>query len=149
MAENNSDNLVIKRATRFSQAALKDLNKLLLQLSSVGYQMKPKNLKMTVKDKNNYLIAIYDGKTIIGTATLITMCDIRGYKGYVSCLVVDEKYRTHKLGKKLMLYIINLAKKLKMGSLELKSEKYRIVANILYKKLGFVLQDANLYKMNL
>ena len=143
------DNLTIKRLNRFSVKALEDLNLLLLQLSSRGYQMKDRQLKSAMKNKNNYLVALYDGKSIVGTATLVVVNQITGPKGYLEDVVVDEKYRDKKLGKKLVLYMIDLAKKLSLDSLELKSEPHRIVANILYKKLGFEIKEANVYKMKL
>ena len=139
----------IRRIKNYSKNTLKDLNILLLQLSSREYQITLKQLKSTLKNKNTYLFELYDGKKIVGTVTLIVIHQITGYKGYVEDVVVDEKYRGRGFGKKLILHIISLAKKMDIESLELKSEPYRIVANILYKKMGFKIKEANVYKMRI
>lgn len=139
----------IKRIKNYNKNTLKDLNALLLQLSSRGYQATPKQLKLTLKNKNAYLICLYDGKKIMGTVTLIIIHQITGYKGYIEDVVVDEKYRGRGFGKKLILHIILIAKKINIDSLELKSENYRIIANKLYKKLGFIVKKANVYFMKI
>jgi len=150
LIRDHSKNVVqIRRIKNYNKNTLKDLNALLLQLSSRGYQATPKQLKSTLKNKNAYLICLYDGKKIMGTVTLIVIHQITGYKGYIEDVVVDEEYRRRGFGKKLILHIISLAKKMSIESLELKSENYRVVANILYKKLGFIIKEANVYSMKI
>ena len=139
----------IKRITKFSKNTLRDLNLLLLQLSSRGYQMDSNKFKKVLENKNTYLIGIYDSNTIIGTATLVSVNQITGNKGYVEDVVVDEKYRGHGLGKKIMFEIITVAKKLKIFRLELKSELYRTAGNNLYQNLGFKKIEANVYQLKL
>lgn len=141
--------MIIKRIVNFNKIALKDLNLLLLQLSSRGYQMNVKQFKKVLKNKNTHVMALYDGKSIIGTATLVNIDQITGNKGYVEDVVVDEKHRGHGLGTKLLLDIISRAKKLKIFRLELKSELYRMAGNNLYQKLGFKKIEANVYQLKL
>lgn len=141
--------ITLKRINKFGKDALKDMNHLLLQLSSRGYQMTPRHFKEVIKNKYVHLMGLYDGSSIIGTATLVLINQITGCKGYIEDVVVDEKYRGRGLGKKLLLNIISLAQKLKLDSLELKSEPHHIVANIIYKKLGFETKEANVYTMKL
>ena len=144
-----ANKFIIRRITRFDRRGRADINKLLLQLSSRGYQVGPLQLKETLKNKQAYVFGLYDQKNIVGTVTLIALRQITGYKGYVEDVVVDEKYRGRGLGEKLMLHIMLFAKKLHLDSLELKSETYRIAANALYKKLGFATKEANVYTMKL
>ena len=139
--------LVIKRINRFSEKTLKDLNVLALQISSRKYQMTASHLKSLLKNKNVYLIGIYDGNTIVGTATLVQVFQITGPKGYLEDLVVDEKYRGRGLGTELVMRMIRLAKKLKIYKLKLKSETHRIAGNKIYKKLGFTSEETNVYNM--
>lgn len=140
--------MVIKRITNFGQKVFKDLNWLLLQLSSVGYQMKENRLKEVIKNKNNYLFAMYDRNLIIGTITLIKISQIRRSKGLIEDFVIDQRYRGRGLGKKLMLHTIAVAKKLQLSQLVLTSESYRITANKLYKKLGFKIKEINFYYLD-
>ena len=143
------DKLVIKRISRFSKKTLKDLNTLALQISSRKYQMTASHLKSLLKNKNVYLMGLYDGNKIVGTITLFQAFQITGHKGYLEDLVLDEKYRGRGLGKKLVLHMIKLAKSLKIYNLKLKSEPHRVAANALYKKLGFETEKANVYNVKL
>lgn len=139
----------IKRVVRFDKSAFLDLNKLLFQLSLSGYQMTESRLKKVVKEKNSYLFAVYDGNHIIGTATLVEMFLIREHKGYIENVVVDENYRSRGLGRRLVSKLIDTAKSLGVERLEMKSEPHRIVANALYKKMGFQHKESNVYIMPL
>jgi len=141
--------MTIKRIEHFSPEDLKDINKLLLQLSSRGYQMKEDDFKTALKDKNIFLLGLFEDKRIIGTATLVALHQVTGYKGYVEDVVVDEKYRGQGLGKRLMKEIIAEAQKLKLFRLELKSETDRVAANKLYQALGFNKKEANVYQYKL
>lgn len=139
--------LEIKQLTEVNDEALKDMNALVLQLSSRGYQMTKEHFELVVGNKNNYMLALYDGSKIVGTACLMMIPQITGRKSYMEDVVVDENYRGQQWGKKLVLELIEVAKKLHIDSIELKSEPHRVAANALYKSLGFVPQEANVYKM--
>lgn len=148
MPEKNKE-YKIKRFSRFSKSAFLDLNKLLPQLSLSGYQMTEGRFKKVIKEKNNYLFAVYDRNRIIGTATLVEMFLIREHKGYIENVVVDENYRSRGLGRRLVSKLIDTAKSLGVERLEMKSEPHRIAANALYKKLGFQQKESNVYTMPL
>ncbi len=94
-------------------------------------------------------MGLYDKNTIVGTATLVELFQITGHKGYLEDVVLDEKYRGRGLGKKLVMHVIKLAKKLNIYSVKLKSEPRRVAANALYKKLGFTQEETNAYTMKL
>jgi|SRR5581483_6711575 len=143
------EHIVIKRIQRFSPKLLEDLNKLLLQLSSSGFQMDKRHIKAVLKNKRTYVICLYDGQRVIGTATLVDFYQIRNHKGYIENVVIDEQYRGRGLGKKLIGYMIELAKELKLDKIELKSEPRRTVANILYREMGFTLREVNYYDLDL
>lgn len=109
--------------------------------------MSPHYFKKLIK--KNHLIGLYDGDKIIGTVTLIEIYKLSGIKGSIEHLILDEKYRGRGLGKKLMIFAINLAKRLKIKTLFLTCEPGRIVANSLYQKLGFKIKKTNFYYLDL
>ena len=137
----------VKRITKINKNILGDINGLLSQWYGKEYRIDPRWLAQVIK--NSYLLGVYDGKNLVGIVTLIEMHKISGYKGSVEHLMVDEKYRGQKLGEKLMVYAINLAKKLKMKDLYLTCEPRSIAANALYKKLGFEKKESRVYYKNL
>lgn len=126
-----------------------ELNALVLQLSSRGYQMPLEYFQKVIGSTNIHVFGLYDGPAIVGTITLVHVPQIVGNKGYVEDLVVDESYRGKGWGKKLVEHAIAYAKGLGIERLELKSETNRVHANLLYQKLGFVSKEAAVYQMNL
>ncbi len=136
-----------KRITRFTKSAFRDLDALHRQLSSTGRGITEKTLKGALRDKTVYVIGLFDRERIVGTATLTVSHSIGELGGEVDDVVLDEAYRGRGLGKKLMLSVIALAKKLKLERIDLTSRPSRIAANKLYQKLGFKRRDTNAYKM--
>lgn len=143
------EKISVKKLANATKDALKDINMLLLQLSSRKYQMDMQQLKSVLEDKNNMVMVLRDHDLIVGMITLVILHQTTGNKGYIEDLVVDEKYRGKGFGEKLVRHAIATARKMKLDSVELKSERYRMAANKLYHKLGFEMKDANVYKIKL
>lgn len=139
----------IKRITEYSEAVLKGLNALYLQLSSSGKQVADSYLKKVLTDEHVYLFGLYDGQKMIGTGTLILMQPIGGSRAYFDDIVVDEAYRGKGLGKMLMDELMRCAKDLKVQQVEFTSKPERVAANALYQKMGFELKKTNVYRMKL
>lgn len=137
----------LKRIAKAEKKNLDDLNRLLGQWSKKGYQMNSEYFKKLIK--KSHLLGLYDRNKIIGTVTLIEIHKLSGIKGSIEHLILDEKYRGRGLGKKLMVFAIDLAKKLKIETLFLTCEPYRTIANSLYKKLGFKIKKTNYYVKNI
>ncbi|MDO8530463.1 MAG: GNAT family N-acetyltransferase [bacterium] len=140
-------NSKVKKIARFDKTALLGLNSLLKQWSKKKYQITPAYFKKLAA--HSHILALYDGKTMIGTVTLIPLYKLSGVKGSIEHLIVDEKYRGRGLGKKLMQGAIDLAKKLNMDAIFLTCEPERKVANALYKKLGFKTKDTYFYSLEI
>jgi len=91
---------------------------LLSQLTTTGnisFEEFKRNFEQTQKHNNIYIIVIYDEKydTIIGTGTLVIepkFIHKCSYVGHIEDLVIDKKYRGQNLGKKMIDYLVNIAK---------------------------------------
>lgn len=140
-------NIKLRSIIRFNMKDLKGLNELLLQWSKSGYQMTPKYFRSLIKKSN--VLVLYDGQKMVGTVTLIPMYKLSGMKGSIEHLLIDEKYQGRGLGKRLMLYVIELAKKLGMEKLFLTCAPQNTTANSLYEKLGFSLEKIHFYSFDL
>lgn len=132
---------------KYDKNALDDLNRLLLQWSSKGYQLTPQYFKKLIK--KSHILCLYDKGNVIGTVTLIEIQKLSGPKGSLEHLILDEKYRGRGLGKELMNFAISVAKTLKIEVLFLTCEPDRLVANVLYQKLGFKIKKTNFYSKKL
>ncbi|CAO3626039.1 unnamed protein product [Cunninghamella echinulata] len=84
---------------------------------------------------------------VIGTATLGTINCISGIRGHIEDVVVDEKWRGKGVGKLLLEKAISTAVQYhKVRTLDLTSRPDCVAANGLYKKMGFIQRDTNVYR---
>lgn len=77
----------------------------------------------------------------IGTYNIPT-----GRKAWIEDVVVDESQRGRGFGDELVKFAIEYSKSLDARSVALTSRPSRVEANKLYKKLGFVRHETNVYK---
>jgi len=77
----------------------------------------------------------------IGTYNIPT-----GRKAWIEDVVVDESQRGRGFGDELVKFAIEYSKSLDARSVALTSRPSRVEANELYKKLGFVQHETNVYK---
>ena len=93
-------------------------------------------------------IAENDAKQIVGCATLCVYESPTGRKASVEDVVVLSAYRGQGIGRTLLQRIIDFAgSKLSPIDLHLTSNPSRKEANALYKELGFVQRETNVYQM--
>ena len=82
----------------------------------------------------------------IGFALLTQLEKITNFAGTVEDVVVDKKYRGKKIGLRLMNNLLAKARKLKMQYTDLTSNAKRVVAQNLYKKIGFEKRDTDVFR---
>jgi ribosomal protein S18 acetylase RimI-like enzyme len=140
----------IKEINRFSIRVFSAVLKLLPQLGPDVKSLTEKHFKAILKsEKSHFFVAELDDKQIAGMLTIGTYIIPSGLKVWIEDVVVDESQRGKGIGKELTLFAIGFARSLGAGSIELTSKPSRITANKLYKKLGFVLRETNVYRYNL
>lgn len=93
--------------------------------------------------------AVYRNGSMIGCATLCICCTPEKVTGFVEAVVVTASCRGQHLGRRLMERIIDDARSFGVQQLHLTSNPKRIAANSLYKALGFVHKETNVYVMQL
>ena len=141
--------IAIQRLTKMDSRTLAELNGLIKQLSRSAHSARPLTksaLQRILKDKNVFLFVCKDGKKIIGMGTLaIWHATVVGIRSRVEDVVVDESYRGRKLGERITKKLIQTARTLGAGDIELSSRPSRTAANALWLKLGFKLKETNTY----
>lgn len=137
------------RITKEKEGVRDAINRLLPQLSDSARALSHAELKKLLKDKNIYLyFAISDGE-IVGMGTLVFLRAPSSFRARVEDVVVGKKFRGRGIGKKLMLYLIRVAKKAGVSTIDLMSGPSRKEANSLYRALGFEKRKTNVYRMTL
>lgn len=149
----------IKRITEtdFSEA---DVNHLLAQQSPGVRHIDAKDLQEALSNPHFYfLAALNDNCDYMGMATIFFQRNLARWIAEVHDVVVDEQYRGMGIGKDLTIATMNTALLFAIErnvslKLFLTSRPSRVVANNLYRKLGFVLVaeatgqwGTNLYKI--
>ncbi len=131
------------------------INRLLKQLSDFATELSARKLEYIINQSNFRLVILKDPRSdeVIGMASLVINLDLMRTTGFVSSVVVDERYRGKKLGELLVKYLIAMARNKEVVYLSLTSNPKREAANALYIKLGFLLigqvADSNYYRLYL
>jgi ribosomal protein S18 acetylase RimI-like enzyme len=87
-----------------------------------------------------------DQGRIVGMLTLIVFRIPTGIRAWIEDVVVDETVRGRGVGEALSQEAVRRALDLGARTVELTSRPSREAANRLYRRLGFVRRDSNLYR---
>ncbi|HEX9477282.1 MAG TPA: GNAT family N-acetyltransferase [Methylomirabilota bacterium] len=87
-----------------------------------------------------------DQGRIVGMLTLIVFRIPTGVRAWIEDVVVDETARGRGVGEALSQEAVRRALDLGARTVELTSRPSREAANRLYRRLGFVRRDSNLYR---
>jgi ribosomal protein S18 acetylase RimI-like enzyme len=134
-----------ERLTRGDKTTLLALNGLLGQLSSSAQPMTATALNAILKNKNFYLMVLWDRKTIIGMGSLVVWHAPTSVRSRIEDVVVDEAHRGRGCGTVITKKLIAAARAVKAKDIELSSRPSRVAANQLYKKMGFEHKETNVY----
>ena len=99
-------------------------------------------------DSAQILIAEDENGGILGTMTLIIFQIPTGVRAWIEDVVVDSSARGQGIGKKLNLAALELAKQAGAKTVDLTSRPARKEANQLYKSIGFVRRETNVYRFS-
>lgn len=98
---------------------------------------------------DGYISKIKEDGELIGMGWIFPRRTLLRKQAVVEDMIVNEKYRGRGLGEKILLDLINWAKKQKIEVIELTTNSKRVAANSLYQKIGFKLHPTNHYLLNL
>lgn len=136
----------IVEVTRYTDAALTALNRLLPQLSSSVPPLSRGDLEAIVRSNSSYLFLAEIEGEYWGTLTLTTYNIPTGLKARIDDVVVDEKRRGGGIGRALIEHALDRVKRLGAAAVDLSSRPDREAANALYRKMGFELRETNVYR---
>ena len=138
----------IEIVTEVSDEIVGALRRLLPQLSS-SPPPTVDELETIVGDPDTWLyVARVDG-VIVGSLTLAMFRSPTAWKAWIEDVVVDEAARGHGVGEALNRAALAMAAERGAKSVSLTSRPSREAANRLYRRIGFVQRDTNVYRMDL
>jgi len=122
------------------------LNHLLPQLSANATALRIDDVRAMVRSEASTLFVARDGDRVIGTLTLVTFLIPTGRRAWIEDVVVDADARGAGAGELLTKVAIEEATRRGVRTIELSSRPSRAAANALYRKLGFVERETNVYR---
>lgn len=140
----------IDELTSLSDSQVEDLLALMRELDpeiTVTAEM----VRAAAKAPGTHLfVAREEAGSIIGCASLCVFESPTGRKASIEDVVVGEAYRGRGIGRALVEQVVDYAgRELAPVDLHLTSRPARVAANGLYRKLGFVKRETNVYRMHL
>ena len=98
----------------------------------------------------HFFAAAGDDGRIVGCATLCVFDTPNGRKACVEAVVVNSAFHGQHIGRKLMDFIIDFARR-ELGDvdLHLTSRPQRVAANNLYRSVGFQQRETNVYNLEI
>jgi ribosomal protein S18 acetylase RimI-like enzyme len=140
----------VEIATTLTPAIVDAVERLVGQLSRSAAPPTTAELSDIVSSPaTDLFIAIDDGGTIIGTATLVTFRIPTGMRAWIEDVVVDDAGRGQGVGTVLTEAMVERAQELGCRTVDLTSRPSRQSANRMYQRAGFVARDTNVYRLDL
>ena len=139
----------VEKASEITPELVDAFARLIPQLSSSNPAPTEDQLAEIVADPGSVLfIARVDG-VIVGSLTLATFRIPTGVRAWIEDVVVDGGARGHGVGEALNVAALNEARSRGAVTVDLTSRPSREAANRLYKRLGFVQRETNVYRYDL
>jgi ribosomal protein S18 acetylase RimI-like enzyme len=120
--------------------------RLMRQLSSSAPPCTEGDLREIVESPATVLFVARVDSAVVGALTLVLFRLPTGMRAWIEDVVVDDAARGHGVGAALNEAAIALAGERGARSVDLTSRPSREAANRLYKRLGFVARDTNVYR---
>lgn len=139
----------IERASRVTDEIVEAFGSLIPQLSSSNPAPTREQLESIVESPACVLfLARVEGR-IVGSLTLATFPIPTGVRAWIEDVVVDGGARGHGVGEALNRAAIDEARARGAITVELTSRPSREAANRLYRRLGFVQRETNVYRYSI
>jgi ribosomal protein S18 acetylase RimI-like enzyme len=104
---------------------------------------------MVRSDAITQFVARDDGGRIIGVATLVIFPIPTAWRAWIEDVIVDESSNGRGIGSALTKAMLEHARQAGCKTVDLTSRPKREAANHMYRKLGFVQRDTNVYRFDL
>lgn len=141
--------VIVEKAGDVTEELVSAFERLVPQLSSSNPPPSAGDLREILADGGSSLfVARVDGR-IVGSLTLATFRIPTGLRAWIEDVVVDESARGHGVGEALNRAALADARARGAVTVDLTSRPSREAANRLYRKLGFVARETNVYRYTL
>lgn len=138
----------ITEVTDFTNDVTTTLQRLLPQLTTSAAPTSEELTRKIVSSDASRLLVAKEGKTVLGMLTIVVFPIPSGVRAWIEDVVVDEAGRGKGVGEALNRFAIELARSEGARTIDLTSRPSREAANRLYKRIGFVPRETNIYRFS-
>ena len=138
----------VEIATQATEELLAACHRLIPQLSSSAKPMTTSELAEIVSSESTLMFVARVDNQIVGLLTLAIFRIPTAVRAWIEDVVVDSLARGHGVGEALNLAAIAEARRRGAKTVDLTSRPSREAANKLYKRLGFIERDTNVYRFD-
>jgi len=141
--------VTISIANQVSDTLLDSINKLIPQLSGSAKPLTVDQLSNLLNHEGTTLFVAEQGEEIVAMLTLVTFKIPTGTRAWIEDVVVGEDARGKGLAKELVAAALDMARKEGASTVDLTSRPSREAANALYRSMGFLQRETNVYRFEL
>ena len=139
----------IVEITEVTDELIEAMNLLVPQLSSSRPPPSPAELRAIVDSDSTVLLLARDHSGVLGSLTLAMFRIPTGLRAWIEDVVVDDDARGKGVGRLLNEVALEHARAAGATTVDLTSRPSRDAANRLYRRLGFVERETNVYRYEL
>ena len=139
----------IYKLTAVTDEVLTAFRTLIPQLAPDCILPTKEDLEVIVKSDTTLLFMAEENNEVLGTLTLVFNKIPTGDKVWIEDVVVDASARGKGVGIKLLEFSIAYAELKGIKNINLTSSPDRVAANNLYRKLGFIQRETNVYRLTM
>ncbi|HEV3400945.1 MAG TPA: GNAT family N-acetyltransferase [Acidimicrobiales bacterium] len=141
--------ITVEEATAVTDDLRAAVGRLVPQLSRSAVIPDDRELAEIVDSPASILLVARDADgTIVGSLTLVVFRIPTGVRAWIEDVVVDEEARGRGVGEALSREALSRAAAAGARTVDLTSRPSREAANRLYRRLGFVERETNVYRWN-
>lgn len=137
----------VEECTVITDELVAAMRALIPQLSSSSPPPDRQRLAEIVGSPACHLLLASDSERVLGSMTLVVFPIPTGVRAWIEDVVVDSRARGRGVGEALNRRAIEIATERGARTVDLTSRPSREAANRLYKRLGFVERDTNVYRL--
>jgi len=143
--------VTVSEQTAFAPDLREAFDRLVPQLSSSNPPPTDDELRHLIASPASILLVARDGEggPILGSLTLVVFPIPTGIRAWIEDVVVDEAARGRGVGEALNRAALDRARAEGAKTVDLTSRPTREAANRLYRRLGFVPRETNIYRFTL
>ena len=138
----------VEIASQASEELVAACHQLIPQLSSSAQPITVSELAEIINSDSTVMFVARIDNKIVGLLTLAIFRIPTAVRAWIEDVVVDSSARGHGVGEALNHAAIAEAKRCGAKTVDLTSRPSREAANKLYKRLGFVERDTNVYRFD-